>query len=204
MRHLLFTFFTLCAAVASAMTAADAFTTAPSKVFPLLDHNTRLDMVDYFKSGLSTPSANLMQGSSVITDLTPNSVKVKLTDSSTAQVVVLPVGSDTVIALISTVATPGLDSTISFFNSKWEPVDAARYFAKPEWKDWVNPGTSVEEVTMQTPFMLASYDYTPADGTLTLTNNLAKFLDPDVYEMISGSLRGQLVYAWNGKKFVKR
>ena len=36
-------------------TAADAFTSAPQNIFPLLDRNTRLDMVDYVKSGLSTP-----------------------------------------------------------------------------------------------------------------------------------------------------
>ena len=34
----------------SAQSAADLFTSAPQKIFPLLDRNTRLDMVDYFKT----------------------------------------------------------------------------------------------------------------------------------------------------------
>ena len=38
----------LTAASAWALTASEAFTSAPRSVFPLLDNNTRLDMVDYF------------------------------------------------------------------------------------------------------------------------------------------------------------
>lgn len=200
-RHLTLSLFSLCAFAASAITAADAFTSAPASVFPLLDRNTRLDMVDYYNNGLSTPSSNLMQGSSVITDLTPTSVKVKMTDSSTAQIVILPAGSDSIIALVSTVATPGLDSTVSFYDTNWQNQPAAKYYVKPDWKEWVNPGASVDEVTMQTPFMLASCEIDPATNTLTLTNNLSKFLDPDVYEMISSSLRPTLTYVWTGKKF---
>lgn len=204
MRHLIFSLLLLCAVSASALTATEAFTSAPASVFPLLDKNTRLDMVDYFVSGLSTPSANLMQGSSVITAIDPASVKVRMTDSSTAQVMVLPLGNDTIIALISTVAAPGLDSTITFYDSSWNQIATAKYFAKPGWKDWTTPGTNVEEVTMQAPFMLASYEYDPSTMKLTLTNNLSKFLDPDVYEMISTSLNPTLIYEWSGKKFTKK
>ncbi|MDE6328152.1 MAG: DUF3256 family protein [Duncaniella sp.] len=204
MRHLFTIMFALIGLGLQAATAADAFVSAPSSVFPLLDKNTRLDMLDYFRNGLSTPSNNLMQGTSVITALEPASVKVKMTDSSTAQVVVLPAGSDTVIALISTVATPGLDSTISFYDKDWRPLDNGRYFSKPGWKEWIQPGGNMDDVIMQTPFMLASYDYDPASSTLTLTNNLSKFLDADIYDMISGSLRPKLTYLWTGKKFDKR
>ncbi len=204
MRHLILSLFALCAISASALTAADAFTSAPASVFPLLDRNTRLDMVDYFVNGLSTPSTNLMKGSSSITSLEPTSVKVKMTDSSTAQVVVLPAGADSIIALISTVATPGLDSSISFYDSAWKQLDTAVYFVKPGWKDWATSGSNVEEIMMHTPFMLASYEFDPATKNLTLTNNLSKFLDPEIYEMISSSLNPVLIYGWNGKKFTKK
>lgn len=202
-RHLTLSLFSLCALAASAITAADAFTSAPASVFPLLDRNTRLDMVDYFRNGLSTPSSNLMQGTSVITALAPNALTVRMTDSSTAQIVVLPAGSDSIIVLVSTVATPGLDSTVAFFDKDWKSLNASAYYEKPGWKEWVVPGASVDDVTMQTPFMLASCEIDPATNTLTLTNNLSRFLDPDVYEMISASLRPSLVYIWSGKKFTQ-
>lgn len=87
--------------------AADLFTSAPQNVFPLLDHNTRLDMVDYYKNGMSNPSQNSLDGRSLITEMTPASLTVKMTDSSAMQLMELQGAKGGVVALISTVATPG-------------------------------------------------------------------------------------------------
>lgn len=192
------------ASVASALDAADAFTQAPQQIFPLLDTNSRLDMVDYVRSGLDTPSANLLAGKSVITDLSPASLTVRLSDASTAQLFILQAGGKDVIALISTLATPGLDSTLAFYDAEWQPLDATRYFTKPGWIDWLATGGSLADVKAVSPFMLASYDYDPATSTLTATNNLGRFLDPDLYETISSELRPTIVYTWTGGKFTKK
>ena len=61
------------------LTASRAFAEAPQSVFPLLDHNTRLDMIDYFNSGMTTASKNNMDGKSRITALTPNKVEISMT-----------------------------------------------------------------------------------------------------------------------------
>ncbi|MCM1356044.1 MAG: DUF3256 family protein [Staphylococcus sp.] len=182
---------------------ADLFTSAPQSVFPLLDRNTRLDMVDYFKNGMSTPSQNTLDGRSVITELTPESLTVKLTDSSAMQLVELKGQKGTVIALINTVATPGLDSTIKFFDADWNPLPAESLFTKPGWPEWLTEAgqKNPEEVTMQVPFMLSSYRIAPGSQTLTLTNNLSQFLDKAVYDDLSQYLRPNLVYEWNGKRF---
>ena len=74
----------------------------------------------------------------------------------------------------------------------------------PGWKEWLTPEGKAhqDEVEMQVPFMLVSYKYDPASKNLVLTNNLSKFLDKELYESISSYLMPQLVYAWNGTKFV--
>ena len=189
--------------VTAQKTAADAFTTAPTGIFPLLDQNTRLDMVDYYNSGLATPSANRLQGRSAITSLTPATSTVKITDSSAAQIALLPAGRDTSYAVISTVATPGLDSTIKFYDSNWAPLPTDRHFTAPGWNDWMTPGHDITEITAHTPFMLASYFIDTDAGTLTATNNLATFLDEDTYKTLSPALRPTLTYKWNGKRFTK-
>lgn len=183
--------------------AADLFTSAPQNVFPLLDQNTRLDMVDYYKNGMSTPSQNSLDGRSLITEMTPASLTVKMTDSSAMQIVELKGSKGSVVALISTVATPGLDSNIKFFDSDWKPLPTESYFVKPGWKEWLTDSgrQNQDEVTMQVPFMLASYRIDPESGTLTLTNNLSHFLDKALYDDLSTSLRPQLVYLWNGKNY---
>ncbi len=183
--------------------AADLFTSAPQNVFPLLDQNTRLDMVDYYKNGMSTPSQNSLDGRSLITEMTPASLTVKMTDSSAMQIMELKGSKGTVVALISTVATPGLDSNIKFFDSDWKPLPTESYFVKPGWKEWLTDSgrQNQDEVTMQVPFMLASYRIDPESGTLTLTNNLSHFLDKALYDDLSSYLRPQLVYLWNGKNY---
>lgn len=183
--------------------AADLFTSAPQNVFPLLDQNTRLDMVDYYKNGMSTPSQNSLDGRSLITEMTPASLTVKMTDSSAMQIMELKGSKGTVVALISTVATPGLDSNIKFFDSDWKPLPTESYFVKPGWKEWLTDSgrQNQDEVTMHVPFMLASYRIDPESGTLTLTNNLSHFLDKALYDDLSSYLRPQLVYLWNGKNY---
>lgn len=206
MKTLLISLTLLVAGVFSAsaqLTAATAFTSAPADVFPLLDKNTRLDMVDYFTGGLDTPSANRLNGRSAITALTPTSLTARLTDASTAQIVLLPAAGDTIIALVTTVATPGQDSNIKFFTSGWSPLATATYFTAPAWKDWIVPGHKEAEVTQYAPFMLASYVIDPAAGTLTATNNLATFLDKDIYSLISPALLPSITYTWTGKRFTK-
>lgn len=183
--------------------AADLFTSAPQNVFPLLDQNTRLDMVDYYKNGMSTPSQNSLDGRSLITEMTPASLTVKMTDSSAMQIVELKGPKGSVVALISTVATPGLDSNIKFFDGDWKPLPTESYFVKPGWKEWLTDSgrQNQDEVTMQVPFMLASYRIDPESGTLTLTNNLSHFLDKALYDDLSTYLRPHLVYLWNGKNY---
>ena len=189
--------------VTAQKTAADAFTTAPTGLFPLLDRNTRLDLVDSCNSGLATPTAHRRHGRSAITSLTPATITVKITDSSSAQIALLPAGRDTIFAVISTVATPGLDSTIKFYDSNWAPLPTDRHFTAPGWNDWMTPGHDITEITAHTPFMLASYFIDTDAGTLTATNNLATFLDEDTYKTLSPALRPTLTYKWNGKRFTK-
>ncbi|MDE5649525.1 MAG: DUF3256 family protein [Duncaniella sp.] len=187
---------------------AAAFASAPRTVFPLLDTNTRLDMIDYFRSGMSTPSQNALEGKSQITELEPGYLSVKMTDSSTAQLVLLDDGKQGVVAVINTVATPGLDSSMKFYlydkaNAKWGAPATKVYFTRPGWKEWMTPeGKSrQDEVEAQVPFLLVSYKYNPSTKELVLTNNLSKFLDKDIYDSISSYLLPQLVYTWDGGKF---
>ena len=111
-----------------------------------------------------------------------------------------------IIALISTVATPGLDSSIRFFDSSWQPLDGAAMFTKPGWKEWLTDAgrDNKEEVTMQVPFMLASLPHRPGHLRADADQQSARFLDKDVYSMIESYLRPSLTYSWNGKKFTAR
>lgn len=182
------------------LTAEQAFADAPSSIFPLLDKNARLDMIDYFKSGSSTPSQNAFNGTSRITQLTPAQVSVSMTDATKYDIIVLNQGASQIIALIQTVATPAPDSHITFYSAAWSPLKES-LFTPPTLQDWLTAKGSdnSSQVSNLVPFMLASYSYDAATSVLTLTNNLKEFLSADIYSMIAADLRTSLTYKWNGK-----
>lgn len=184
-----------------ALTASEAFVSAPSSVFPLLDKSTRLDMIDYFNSGSATPSKNKLAGQSRILSIGGNDLRFEMSNASRYQVVVLPYGSEEIIALIETVATPAPDSNITFFSTDWQKL-ASSCFEVPDLKAWLTKegNKNREQVEMMVPFMLVGYEYDDGTQQLTLTNNISKFLSDDIYEQISAYLYDKLVYRWNGKR----
>lgn len=187
------------------LTASKAFADAPQNVFPLLDHNTKLDMIDYFNSGMSTASKNAMDGKSRITAITPAKVDISMTDASTYELALLPTADgDTVIALITTVATPAPDSQMTLFSKDWSANLTASFYSKPGMADWLTEEgkANPDEVEGIVPFLLVSYTYNPDTKQLTLTNNTGKFVSPELFEMVEPSLKKTMAFGWNGKKFV--
>ena len=206
MKRYLITLSFLAVAAMAAMaqlTARTAFAEAPSSVFPLLDKLTRLDMIDYFEAGSKVESVNALEGASAVTSLSDESLTVHLTDASDVQLFVVPTAkSDTVVGVITTVATPGHDSSLALYSGRWKRLDGL--FTAPKLADWLTDPRRSAEVEIVVPFILTSYVYNPADKTLTLTNNLKGFLSDDIYSMVDGLVRPLLVYRWDGNRFVRQ
>lgn len=188
----------------SQITASAAFRDAPSSVLPLLDRNTRLDMIDYFNSGSAKASKNSMQGQSRITDLSPMSLSASLTGSSDCQLALLPMRGDTAIVYIETVRLPASDSRVKVYDRNWKPM-ASKSFVQPTVADWLTKDGEKNSATVNAlvPFMLASAKYAPETQTLTLSNRLADFLSPDIYEQVSPYLLPELTYRWDSSRFTR-
>lgn len=203
MKQILITIALAATALSSwAITATEAFTTAPNTVFPLLEKNTRLDMVDYFNSGLASASSNKLDGKTSITLLSDSDIRFTMSSSSAYQIAILPSKDGDIIALIETVATPAPDSNISFYTAEWSSIDKP-LFNEPGVSDWLTADgrDNSSMVESLVPFMLVSYNYDPATKSLILRNNVKQFLGEEMYSMIDGYLCDTLVYTWNGKRF---
>lgn len=195
----------LCAHAMSSVaqfSATKAFVSAPTEVFPLLDKNTRLDMIDYFNSGSSTASTNSLQGASRITSIAPMDVRIAMTESTTYQIAVLKTSTDSIIALIETIAMPACDSRISFYNRDWTCTDG-KQFTPPTLRDWLNDTgrKEIDMVEMIVPFLIVGYEYDATTETLTLTNNIDDFVSVEYLEQVKSYFIPTLSYRWNGKKF---
>ncbi len=185
-----------------AITASEAFTSAPNSVFPLLDNSTRMDMVDYFNSHMPTASQNKLSGKSRITALSDESLSFEMSSSSAYQIILLPDKENTIIALIETVATPAPDSNISFYDENWKKSEKP-LLENPDLSTWLTAEGNNDKAMVESlvPFMLSSMSYDPVTKTLTLTNNVKQFLGEDMYSMVANCLKPALTFKWNGKRF---
>lgn len=184
-------------------TAADAFKSAPRSVVPLIEPSTRLDMIDYFNAGSDKASRNTLYGNSRITELTPERIVIEATAATTIEMVALPAGNDTIIAVITTRATPVPDSKVTLWTSAWEDM-TSKSFKTPDIAEWLAPGASRDEVENALPFMLVSCSYDPATKSFTFTNRSVEFIGEEVYEPLKPLLRDTLTYGWDGRRLSLR
>lgn len=196
----------LCVVPARAKSIDEVFKSAPSQILPLLDNTARLDMLDYYNSGMSNSTDNNLGGGSAITGRGAERMDLKITDASTMELALLPAQNDSLIVVISTVMTPVADSKISVFSSDWKQNLTGKVIRVPELDDWLTPaGKKHKADVMQiVPFMLVEYDYNPETQILTFTNNTHHFVGDEIYQIVEGYLYPKMVYKWSGKNFVKQ
>ncbi len=189
------------AAAGQELTASGAFADAPRTVFPLLDRNTRLDMIDYFASGATTASRNNLGGESRVEEMSPTHIKVKMTDVSSYTLSLLPAGRDTLIAVVATVLTPAPDGGITFYDRDWRELTPPRFTA-PGLDDWLLPSAKKERADLENliPFVSADYSLNASTSTLVVTNTLEALLTAEDYDKVKAYVRPSLTYRWDGKK----
>lgn len=180
-----------------------AFLNMPEQLAPLLSTNGKLDMIDYFESGLDTPTANVVDGRMRITELTPDIMSVSLGEAMVMDICLLATASDTVAMYVSTYATPAPDSQITILSADGTDV-TDRLFKAPELKQWLTPQGRKhrKEVEQMLTYMTVAYSYDPATRTLTAKMDYPGTLAVEVRDKLMPLLHSKLVYTWNGKKFL--
>ena len=196
--------------ISATMTARNAgsaqwfFAMAPDDVLPLLPANTRLDMLDYYNSGVHRESADASGARAVVTGSSDRSLRFEVGDTCRFEIDVFPAGSDTLVALIETIAYPMRDSRIQWFDARWQPVRKA--LEEPSLADWLTPDGRKHraEVEEMNPFITYEATADAARGVITLRNTMETyFLPQDRADAIGNYMHPELVYRLKGKRFVR-
>lgn len=185
-----------------ARTAADFFVSAPDEVLPLVPQSTRLDMLDYFSSGLSTTSPNATRGRARIMLNEPAKLQAELSRDSNIQIALFPAERDTVVAVIETVLTPVADSSVSFYDTSWNLLALTMPSLKPI--DFVPESLRKEASRAELPdVVFGRIDFNPETGYLTVNNTTAVYYAeqdrPDGLALMSTSIQ----YALRGNRLRK-
>lgn len=174
MKYLILLAFVMAGALAAdARSALDFFVGAPDNEIPLLRREARLDMADYFNNGLANTVVNEFGGSSRVTEADERRLVAQLSDESSLELDVLTAGSDTVIAVITTVLLPMADSRITFYDADWQPL--RRQPNMPGMREFAGSNAAVRALAAAVPMFFVRATYRPADDVFVFTNTTAPY-----------------------------
>lgn len=168
-------------------------------VFSTIDKSSRMDMVDYYNSGMKIEIDNSLGGKSKIEEMTPTYMKVKLSESATVEMQMEVAGkTDTLLFVIKTLKTPALDSSIKVFDRYWNEVDC---FKMPQVEDFIVGASSKKkkELLSMVEFPLIYLKFN--NGAIEAIPSLKDYMIKENYELLKPFLKDKLVYEWDGKQF---
>lgn len=189
--------------VSAQLTARSAFTSAPSSLLLTLPQNMRLDMLDYYDSGIDRSSRDVFGANCRIDSLSDNAVSVTIGDIRKLSLYILGAGGEKpVIMAIDRLRTPAVDSTISFYNSKWEQQPTDKILSLPLLADWTGKIDKDlrERIENALPFVMYDADFDPESSKLTLSLSTDGYVAREDSAFVADNLKKTLTYTFNPKR----
>lgn len=191
-------------------TMRDVFKQMPDSIIPSLTKNNRLDMIDFIDSKMDADVKNKFDEHAVLTILTDSYLHLKLSNSSSVELKLLPSSNilpDTttqVVCLSQTLEGEVGESTISFYTTKWKklsianPIPQETKFFLEDKPDTMNTQKYNELLSLTDGLMVVAH-LSPTTPTMVLTPNVP-LLSAGQKEQIKAVLRNREL-TWNGKTF---
>lgn len=186
---------------------ARLFTEESGELFNSLSFSARYELLGNFsKSEKSEVMNNLRTNESRITQLTHDYMVIATSSGKTVEMKLLPKSKgDTVLAVIETVATPVKDSRLSFYDMKWNKLDASQFIKMPELDDFFLPSASKEK---REEFMamlnFAMVEMTFEGDNLVARCNLEDFYMGEDFRLYKPLLTNRIVYTVKKAKFKRK
>lgn len=191
------------AATSAQLTARSAFTSAPSSLLPTLTANQRLDMLDYYDSGLDRASKDVLGTECRIDTLSANVITISIGSIRNLSFYILDSeGKKPIIMAIDRLRTPAVDSSMSFYNSKWERQADDKIISLPLLADWTGKigDDKRERIENALPFAMYDADFDHATSQLTLSLSTDGYVAREDSALVADSLAKRLIYTFNPKK----
>ena len=108
----------------NAQSMRDLWLNMPDSIIGYMDKNSRTESLDYFNLKVKSNINNMLGETSSIDTITNDFLSATLSSAMNMTMKKLPIsGKDSIICMVNTYSTSNeKESSISFFNSKWEPI----------------------------------------------------------------------------------
>lgn len=137
----------------------DVFAQLPDSILPLMTRNNRLDCIDFIENGMEARVKNKFNDQVVLEALTEDFLLIRTSESSTVEMKLMPLGSDTLICVNRTYLGPTEDSEVKLYNTNWCFV---RNVQRPEVSEFLK---TVDSIRPWTPEMADTMDMIYGDAT---------------------------------------
>lgn len=173
---------TLCASAQKLM--RDVLCEMPDTIVPYLSRNNRLDMIDFFDSGMKAVVSNSLDGKSSLLKLNDRYASLQLTSASQLDMRILDTkemvdSASQIVCVVCTYGTGIRQSTVSFYSLQWRPLPTNLFL---QWSGLVYYATLGE-----------------SDDTFILTPECR--LNPPANETQEDEVKTSIFLNWNGINF---
>ncbi len=186
---------------------AQLFAEESGDLFNSLSYSARYEMLNNFTQGKNAEVMNNFRTTeSRILQLSHEHMIVATSSGKTVELKLFPISkTDTVIAVIETVATPVKDSYLSFYDMKWKQLDASQFIVMPQLEDFFLPKApkdQCEELARQLSFAMIEMHF--EGDNLVARCNLNDFYMGDDFGHYKHLVTPSVVYILQKGKFKKK
>mgnify|MGYP002854309172 CR=1 FL=1 len=177
------------------------------ELFNSLTVPTRYELINNYGRADKTEILNdLRTEETRILDLSDDYMKIATSSAQTVELKLLYKSKrDTVIAVIETVATPYKDSRLTFYDTKWQKLDASNFIKMPSFDDFILPSMSKDlRNDLINSLMMTMIELRFEDETLVAVCNANDFFIGDDFKTFQPYLAKKVVYTINKGKFKKK
>lgn len=180
------------------------FVDMPDSIMPTLTKSDRMDFVDYMDSGMKAKARNKLGGESEMTLFQDNMLSVKTSQVGRMDIVLFPrkKGSD-LICVIKTVTARYDDSSLSFYDENWTPIDSKNLIEIPHFDDYLTKEALKSDSldVFRKMSMLRLQSITAVDGALEFRYTSLEYIGEDAERYKTWIKSDPIRYIWTGKCF---
>lgn len=188
---------------AFSQSAAVYFEIIPEQHLLQIESNRRKDMVDMLKAGHKAEVPNRLGGTSEMTNLTDDYVRIQVSESGSFEMKLIPQkNGEMMIAVIKTTCAPARDSEISFYTTTWELLPLKDHFSEPRRINFFNEPSERKDAAFQQAYHsidmdLVKYSFDLHSNAIIAEPSYATYLPQEIYTQVKPYLKEKVLIPLN-------
>ena len=177
------------------------------ELFNSITMSTRYELINNYGRAEKTEIINnLRTDETRILVLNDEYMKIATSSAQTVELKLLHKSKrDTVIAVIETVATPYKDSRLTFYNTKWQKLDASKFIKMPTFDDFILPSMPKDKRNdLLNSLMITMIELRFEGETLVAQCNANDFFMGEDFKVFKPYLVNRVVYNIKNSSFKKK